>query len=181
MVVGLLLCVVPVSLGISSPISGVLSDRYGSNVISTVGLIIVLFGFYTASTLSTETTIFGYIIRLFPLGLGIGIFQSPNSSSLLGAVPKEHLGVVSGMISVSRTLGQTVGISVLGAIWAGRTFYHAGFHHPEGVTKAPVASQIAALQETFLITVILILFCLILSFWKFFLKQRIAEISARQS
>ncbi len=172
-VVGLLLCVIPVTLGISSPIAGMLSDRFGSESISTFGLIVVLIGFFIASTLTAETSILGYIVRLFPIGLGMGIFQSPNNSSIMGAVPKEHLGIASGMISVSRTLGQTVGTSLLGAVWAGRTFHYAGFTHPEGATQAPIFSQVAALQETFWLTVGLILFCLILSLWKLFRKQKI--------
>ncbi|MBU2514739.1 MFS transporter [bacterium] len=177
-VVGLLLCVVPVSLGISSPIAGILSDRFGSESISTFGLIVVLIGFYTASTLTADTSMLGYIVRMFPLGIGMGIFQSPNNSAIMGAVPKEHLGIASGMISVSRTLGQTVGTSLLGAVWAGRTFYYAGFTHPEGATKAPVFSQVAALQETFWVTVALILFCLILSFWKLYLRRQVPEKSS---
>lgn len=171
-VVGLLLCVIPVTLGISSPIAGILSDRFGSELISSFGLVIVFIGFYTASTLTADTSIMGYIVRLFPAGLGMGIFQSPNNSSIMGAVPKEHLGIASGMISVSRTLGQTVGTSVLAAVWAGRTFHYAGFTHPEGATKAPAQFQIMALQETFWVTVILILFCLVLTFWKLFLRRQ---------
>lgn len=170
-VVGLLLCVTPFSMGIISPLAGSLSDRFGTEVISTIGLVIVLIGFYAASTLTAQTSIPGYIIRLLPLGLGIGIFQSPNSSSLLGAVPKTHLGVVSGLISVSRTLGQTVGTSVLGAIWASRTFYHAGATDPAGATNAPLTAQIYALEETFWFTVALTVFCLLLCYWKLSLKQ----------
>lgn len=170
-VVGLLLCVIPVTLGIASPIAGNLSDKFGSRYISTFGLVIVLFGFYTASTLTAETTIPGYILKLMPLGLGMGIFQSPNNSSIMGAVPKHHLGIASGMISVSRTLGQTIGTSVLGTIWAGRVFFHAGHVHPDGATRSPEFAQISALQETFWITIVLIAGCVGLSIWKLFLQK----------
>lgn len=165
-VVGLMLCVIPVSLGISSPIAGTLSDRFGSEKISTIGLILVFIGFYTASKLDSDTSVLEYILLTLPIGLGMGVFQSPNNSSIMGSVPREHLGIASSMISVSRTLGQTVGTAVLGAIWAGRTFYYTGETLPGGATEAPIFAQIKALQETFLVTVLLIAFTLTLSFWK---------------
>ncbi|MCP4753709.1 MAG: MFS transporter [Proteobacteria bacterium] len=165
LVVGLLMCIVPVALGLTSPVSGVLSDRFGTKTISTIGLFVLLFGYYAASSLNEQTTTLGYILRLLPLGLGMGIFQSPNNSSIMGSVPKEHLGIASGMISVSRTLGQTVGIAVLGALWAGRTFYYAGSEIPEGATAAPLPAQVAALQDTFLIVVGLIVLTIILGLW----------------
>ncbi|MBU3918023.1 MFS transporter, partial [bacterium] len=152
-IVGLLLCVVPVALGISSPIAGILSDRFGTRLISTLGLVVVFIGFYMASSLNENTTAIGYIIRLLPLGIGMGIFQSPNNSAIMGSVPKEHLGISSGLVSLSRTLGQTVGVAVLGTLWASRTFYHAGVNQSGGATTAPAAAQVAALQDTFLVVV----------------------------
>lgn len=170
-IVGLLLCVVPVTLGIASPIAGTLSDRFGSEKISTIGLIVVILGFYASSSLSAETGVWGYIIRLAPLGIGMGIFQSPNSSAIMGSVPKAHLGIASGLISVSRTLGQTVGTAVLGAVWAGRTFYYAGVVHPDGATRSPKSAQIGGLQDTFLVATLLIVLCLGLSIWKLYFRQ----------
>ncbi len=178
MVVGLLLCVLPVSLGITSPIAGTLSDKFGSEKISTVGLVIVVIGFYACSSLRADTSIPGYIIRLAPLGIGMGIFQSPNSSSIMGSVPKAHLGIASGLISVSRTLGQTVGTAVLGAIWAGRTFHYSGSVHPDGATRSSISAQIGGLQDTFLVATFLILLCLGLSIWKLYFRRSETEKEA---
>ena len=163
--VGLLLCVVPVMLGISSPLSGILSDRFGTGIISIVGLIITFIGFYTASKLDAQTSVVGFILCVFPIGLGMGIFQSPNNSSIMGAVPLHHLGIASGLTSVARTLGQTVGIAVLGAFWAGRTFHHAGENLPGGVTRAPISAQVLALQDTYLIVVLLFGVTILLAAW----------------
>lgn len=165
MAVGLLLCVVPVMLGISSPLAGMLSDRFGTGKISMIGLILTLLGFYTASTLNAQSSIIDYILRVFLIGLGMGIFQSPNNSAIMGAVPSHHLGIASGLTSVARTLGQIIGIALLGAFWAGRTFFHAGATHAGGATRAPLDAQVAALQETFLATVALMMIAALLGFW----------------
>ncbi len=160
--VGLLMCVVPVTLGITAPISGILSDRLGSRPITVVGLAILLISYYAASTLTEHTTALGYILRMLPLGIGMGIFQSPNNSAIMGAVPRRNLGIASGMLSITRTLGQTTGVAVLGAIWAAQTLLYAGRSFSGRTTEAPAAAQVAALQDTILLMVVPI--CLGLAF-----------------
>jgi EmrB/QacA subfamily drug resistance transporter len=168
LMVGLLLCVIPVTMGISSPLAGALSDRFGTRIISVIGLLLSLVGFYAASTMDGQTSTLGYVLRIFPLGLGMGIFHSPNNSAIMGAVPPSHLGIASGLVSVARTLGQTVGIAILGAFWAGRTFYYAGANLGGGATRAPLMAQVSALQDTFLMVVGLIFITILLSAWSFF-------------
>jgi len=168
--VGLLLCVVPVTMGISSPLAGTLSDRFGTRIISIVGLLVSLIGFYAASSFDGQTSTIEYILCVFPLGLGLGIFNSPNNSAMMGAVPPSHLGIVSGLVSEARTLGQTIGIAILGAFWAGRTFYYTGANPGGGVTKAPLTAQVSALQDTFLVVVVLVSITILLSAWSFFDK-----------
>ena len=166
--VGLLLCVMPVTMGISSPLAGVLSDRFGTRIISIIGLFLSLISFYAASSFDAQTSTMEYILCVFPLGLGMGIFHSPNNSAIMGAVPSTHLGVASGLVSVARTLGQTVGIAILGAFWAGRTFYYTGANPAGGVTNAPLTAQILALQDTFLVVVMLVFITILLCAWSFF-------------
>jgi EmrB/QacA subfamily drug resistance transporter len=154
--VGLLLAVVPVALGVTAPISGSLSDRLGTRPITVIGLLALLVGFYAVGTLSTQTTALGYMGRFLPIGIGMGVFQSPNNSAVMGAVPRTRLGVASGLLSITRTLGQTTGIAALGALWASRVAYHLGDALQGGATTAPAATQVAALQDTFFAVVILI-------------------------
>ena len=162
---GLLMATVPVALGIIAPISGELSDRFGSRPITVAGLAMLTIGFLAVSSLDAETTTLGYILRFLPVGLGMGMFQSPNNSAIMGAAPRDRLGIASGMLAVTRTLGQTTGIAVLGALWAGQVFKNAGEVIAGGATAAPVAAQVFALRDTFVIVSILILLALLLSIW----------------
>jgi MFS family permease len=160
-----MLAIVPIALGLTSPISGSLSDRFGTRPITVVGLLALLVGYYAVSTLSDETTTLGYVLRLLPIGIGMGVFQSPNNSAIMGTAPRERMGVVSGLLSMARTLGGTIGVSALGALWAGRVFHHTGGALPGGATAASAAAQVAGLQDTFLAAVILIALALALSVW----------------
>jgi MFS family permease len=163
--IGLMLAVVPVMLGISAPLSGMISDRVGTPIISTLGLGILLVGYLAVSTLSTQTTTLGYLLRFVPIGLGIGIFQSPNNSAIMGTAPRERLGIASGILAVSRTLGQTAGIAILGAIWSSLALRYAGGWIPGGATQAAPAIQVAALQATLLVASGIIAVALVINLW----------------
>jgi EmrB/QacA subfamily drug resistance transporter len=148
--VGFLLAVLPVTLGITSPISGSLADRFGSRPISVLGLAVTTLGFLTLSTLSTETSAVGFILRYLPVGVGVGLFQSPNNSAIMGSVPRERLGIASGLLAITRSLGQTVGIAVLGALWATMVIRAAGGVVAGGASAATPAAQAAGLQTAVL-------------------------------
>jgi len=170
--VGFLLAIVPIAVGITAPISGALSDRLGTRPITVAGLFMLLVGFFAVSTLSVETTAFGYVARFLPIGIGIGIFQSPNNSAVMGAVPRTRLGVASGLLSITRTLGQIAGIAALGALWASRVMVRAGHDLPAGATAAPAAAQVAGLTDTFTAIVLLIALALMLAVWGLVQERR---------
>lgn len=146
--VGFLLAVVPLGLGITAPISGALSDRVGSRPISVIGLAVTVASFLLLSTLSAETTAIGFMLRYLPLGIGVGLFQSPNNSSIMGSVPRERLGMASSLLAVTRSLGQTVGFAVLGAVWAGLVFRATGEILPAGAESAAPEAIAAGIRGT---------------------------------
>ena len=152
--IGLLLGVVPLAMGIMAPISGSLSDRYGSFSITVIGLAFLVGGYFSLTTLSQYTTSLGYILRFLPIGIGTGIFQSPNNSAIMGSAPRSRLGIVSGILSITRTLGQTTGIAALGAIWASRVNQLTPHLNTSSI-DAPASIQVAALQDTFVVTVVI--------------------------
>jgi EmrB/QacA subfamily drug resistance transporter len=170
--VGLLLAIVPIALGVTAPIAGSLSDRIGTRPITVIGLLVLLVGYYAVSTLDIRTNALGYILRFLPIGIGMGVFQSPNNSAIMGAAPRARLGVASGLLSITRTLGQTSGIALMGALWAGRVAYRGGNPLQGGATTAPGAIQVAALQDTFFAVVILIGLALVLGLWAFVQERR---------
>jgi EmrB/QacA subfamily drug resistance transporter len=163
--VGLLMAVVPLFLGVVAPLSGSLSDRFGTRPITVAGLIMLALGYWAMSTLNQQTTGLGYVLRLLPVGMGMGMFQSPNNSAVMGSVPRQRLGIASGLLAISRTLGQTTGIALLGALWAGRTMVYEGVVLKGGATEATAVSQISGLHDTFLFIVLLMLVALALAIW----------------
>ena len=164
-VVGLLLTTSWVSFGVASPIAGILSDRLGYRRIAGAGLVLMAFGCYAVSTLSVDTSILGYVLRVSVLGLGMGMFQSPNNSAVMGSVPRERLGIASGINVIARTLGRTSGIAALGALWASRVTAHAGPDYVGSVTEAAAAVQIAGLRDVSFVALVFVAVALTLSAW----------------
>lgn len=124
---GLLLAAVPITLGVLAPLSGSLSDRLGTRPVTIAGLVVTLVGYVIARFVyGVDTTAVAFIAVGLIVGAGIGLFQSPNNSAILGSVPRERLGITSGMLTINRISGQIVGIAVVGTIWATRTSIYAG-------------------------------------------------------
>lgn len=144
--VGLLLAVSPVLGGIVAPFSGNLSDRFGTRIISLIGLGLMVIGCLSISTFNAQMTDLDYIVRVAPFGIGLGMFQSPNNSAILGSVPPERLGIASGLLSLTRTLGQTTGVPLLGAIFAGIVLMQSS---TTNVTNAPPDALVFGVQITF--------------------------------
>jgi len=83
----------------------------------------------------------------------------------MGASPPDKLGLVSGMLSLIRTLGQSTGIAVNGAIWAALTIASAKPMIVSSATDAPPMAQISALQITFLVVASIIFIAFLLALW----------------
>lgn len=169
---GQLLAIIPITLGLMSPLSGWLADRFGTRPITVVGLGIILLGFIGFEFLGTETTALLFIVLIAPIGLGMGVFQSPNNSAILGAVPPRNLGVASSLMAITRTLGQTIGIAALNAIWASRIISYSPEVAGGDITAASAAIQVAALRDTALVIIGLVIFALLLATWSWLQLRR---------
>jgi len=111
---GVLLTPIPLATAIVGPLSGSLSDRIGSRLLSTLGLSITLAGVLSFLSLSLTTSAVGIAVRVLIPGIGQGLFQPPNSSAIVGAVPRDRLGIASGMVATARNVGMVLGVGLAG-------------------------------------------------------------------
>ncbi len=91
---------IPLTVGIiiMGPISGVLSDNYGPRWIATIGMIISALAFLLLAALPYNFSYLEFGLVLFMMGIGGGMFGSPNSSSIMNSVPPQDRGIASGMM-----------------------------------------------------------------------------------
>jgi MFS transporter, DHA2 family, multidrug resistance protein len=106
---GLLMTPWPVAIVAVAPFVGRMADRYPAALLSTVGLVVTGIGFLLLRIMPPHPSDFDIAWRIAIAGFGFGVFQPPNNKAMITTAPKLRTGSASGMISVARLLGQTVG------------------------------------------------------------------------
>lgn len=105
---------IPLLMGfvVMGPISGKLSDKFGARGFATAGMMIVVGSLLALSTLPYNFNYVEFAVILFVMGLGNGLFASPNTASIMNAVPREHRGAASGMRATLQNAGQTASLAI---------------------------------------------------------------------
>lgn len=100
-----------------SPHAGALSQRIGPRIPMTVGLTIVAFALYLQTGIKDGTG-YGHLLPAFVLmGIGMALTMSPMSTAAMNAVEVTKAGVASGILSMNRMVGGTLGVALLGTIF----------------------------------------------------------------
>ncbi len=104
----------PLTLGviIMGPISGILSDKYGPRWIATIGMVMNTIGFIILASLPYNFNYWELGLTLFFMGLGSGMFGSPNSASIMNSVPPQERGVASGMLTTIMNTAFTASMAI---------------------------------------------------------------------
>lgn len=150
---GMLLSSFPLAVLFVSPLSGTLSDRIGSRGLSSLGMAVCALSLVLLSRLTPQSAVFQIVFPLVLLGLGNGIFQSPNSSALMGSVPRTHLGIASGILATARNAGMVMGVALAGAVFNHRLPASLAAATAAGVDRnmIPRVAFTGALHDTLLV------------------------------
>ncbi len=114
---GLILTAQPIIMAVMAPLSGTLSDRMGARLLSTAGMLILAGGLFLLSQTNIESPLSYIALSLATVGLGTGVFISPNTSALLGAAPPHRRGIASGIMATARNMGMVLGVGLAGAVF----------------------------------------------------------------
>ena len=115
---GLLLTPFPLAMAILSPVAGALSDRVGSRLLAPLALAITATALTLLTQLDATSAMPSIAWRLALAGAGLGLFQSPNTRSLMSAAPESQQGMASGVFATTRITGQALSVAVAGAVFA---------------------------------------------------------------
>ncbi len=101
---------IPMTIGfvLTGPISGWLSDKHGARLLATLGMVISAAAFAGFVLLPVNFTYLSFAAILFIMGIGGGIFASPNMASIMNSVPAEHRGAASGMRATIQNSAMTI-------------------------------------------------------------------------
>ncbi len=112
---GLILVAQPAMQAAVSPLAGRISDRVAPRVIASAGMALTTVGLIMLVLVEQDTVTAFIVVTLVVLGLGFGLFSSPNTNAIMGAVEKRFYGVASGTLATMRLTGQmfSMGIAML--------------------------------------------------------------------
>jgi EmrB/QacA subfamily drug resistance transporter len=109
---GIRLAPLAVGLLVLSPISGALADRYGSRALATIGMVVTGIGLAGLTTIQLDTPYWQLAVWQLTIGAGSGLFNSPNTSAVMGSLPPAQRGVGSGARMMLQNTGFVVSIAL---------------------------------------------------------------------
>lgn len=110
---GFILIIQPAVQAMIAPFAGKLSDRSKPSIIATTGMLICTVGLAVASTLNSASplALSGFILVV--MGIGFGLFSSPNMVAIMGSVEPKDYGVASSIVATMRSLGMLVSMALI--------------------------------------------------------------------
>ena len=167
---GIILMILPVVQLFAAPVAGTLSDKIGPKLITFIGLVLLLVSQIGYSLCNLHSSIWLFIISIAIMGLGSGIFSSPNNSLVMSSVEQKNLGVAGSINSLSRNLGMVIGISSATTILFAAMGHAKGARVTEYLPKQPEIF-IYGMHVVFIISMIICLITVVLSGWRLFKKD----------
>jgi EmrB/QacA subfamily drug resistance transporter len=150
---GLLYLPMPLATMLIAPISGTLSDQMDSRYISSAGMAIMAAGMMMLSNLKADSADTFMIVGLVMVGLGMGLFQTPNNSAIMGAVPRSKSGVAAGMLATMRNIGMVLGVATSGALFSSSRIWLTASLKAQGFSGSQLAKEafVGALHITYIV------------------------------
>ena len=115
-IAGIKLAPMAIGMLIASPIAGIYADRHGSRALAAIGMLVSAAGLAAMTTLYADTAYWQGGLWLFLVGVGSGMFNSPNTAAMMGTVPTERRGIAAGARTMLQNTGAVISIAFVLAI-----------------------------------------------------------------
>lgn len=112
LVTGLLILPYSVTLSVIAPISGRLSGKYGSRYLTLAGPVVFITALILFTIYDKNVQMWQIVAASGIMGIGNGLFQSPSNNAIMTSVQKEEFGIASGILALSRNMGNILGVAV---------------------------------------------------------------------
>jgi len=145
---GMILITQPVLMAIVASISGKLSDTRDPRILASMGMAIIVAGLIMLTFL-TQTSAIGYLLAILAVvGIGFGMFSSPNTNAIMGSVHKKYLGLASATVGTMRLTGQMMSMGIA-------TLILQLFIGNQAISEQNAAKFMTSMRTIFLVFVVL--------------------------
>lgn len=122
---GMVMLPLTASMVVSSPVGGRLADRFGSRLPAFTGIMMIACALYWLDTINADYSIHDFFIRLALFGMGLGLTMSPLTNCAISSLPKDKVGVGSGIFNFGKIIGGSIGVVFAETLLNRREVYHA--------------------------------------------------------
>ena len=113
---GVMLAPMAIGMLFSSPLAGVVADRHGSRLLAALGMVVTAGSLAAMTTLGVDSPYWQSGLWLGILGIGSGMFNSPNTAAMMGVVPVHRRGVAAGARIMLQNTGAVISIAFVMAV-----------------------------------------------------------------
>jgi EmrB/QacA subfamily drug resistance transporter len=113
---GIELAPMALTMLVASPVAGVIADRRGSRALAAAGMVVSAVGLAGMTTLQAHTGYFWSALWLGIVGIGSGMFNSPNTAAMMGTVPDHRRGIAAGARVMLQNTGAVLSIAFVLAV-----------------------------------------------------------------
>ena len=127
------------SMVVASPVGGRLADRFGSRLPAFTGIMFIACALYWLETINADYSTHDLFIRLTLFGVGLGLTMSPLTNCVIASLPKDKIGVGSGIFNFGKIIGGSIGVVFAETLLTRREVYHASIlkEYLNSATHAP--------------------------------------------
>jgi MFS family permease len=118
---GIFFMLTPLGTAVAAPVGGRVADRIGASAPAVAGLVLQTAGLGVLGFVDGATPLWLIALALFVAGFGLGFFEVPNMTTIMGAFPAGRQGAAGGLAFLTRTLGVVAGVALLGELIAARS------------------------------------------------------------
>ncbi|MBC7318698.1 MAG: MFS transporter [Methanothermobacter sp.] len=117
-ITGFILVTQPVLMALVAPLAGRASDKFDPQKLAGLGMAVISTALFTLTFINASTPVSMIFISLIILGVGFGLFSSPNTNAIMSSVEKKYFGIASATVSTMRLIGQSFSIGIVTLIFA---------------------------------------------------------------
>lgn len=170
----LLVGIITTVVVLTSVLSGMLLEKKQPQIISLIGLSLMLLGCFSISTFDRRLSDLDFLLRVAPISIGFALFHPANNIIVLKSVPNRVIGTASGFISLCHAVGQIISIPLMRGFWEIFTPKKASFMQID-ISKVPSLDLINSFGRTFSVAAIMIGLGICLTIFTFRTKQAIYD------
>jgi len=178
---GIMLIPIPLASLVVTPISGILCDKFDAKKLCFIGMSISTLGLVLLSFLDINSSILQIVISFVIIGIGFGLFQTPNTYAIMNSVSKKMSGTASSVQATMRNVGMVLGVAAVNSIFVSQQNKFSEIFKLQGLAgdELNIQAFTKAFHYTYVIAIIIAAVSAIISIGSIYGREETEKVKKR--